>query len=66
MGARRLRSWLAFPLQDPRRIRRRLDAVRTGAGDLPQVRAATRKALDLIPDLERIAIRATLGAATPA
>ncbi len=64
MGARRLRSWLAFPLQDPRRIRRRLDAV-DALVTYPEVRAATRKALDLIPDLERIAIRATLGAATP-
>ncbi len=27
MGARRLRTWVAFPLQDPRRVRRRHDAV---------------------------------------
>ncbi len=64
MGARRLRSWLAFPLQDPRRIRKRHDAV-DALVTYPEVRARVRAALDLVPDLERIAIRATLGAATP-
>ncbi len=64
MGARRLRTWLAFPLQDPRRIRRRHDAV-DALVTYPEVRRRLREALDLVPDLERIAIRATLGAATP-
>ncbi len=64
MGARRLRSWLAFPLQDPRRIARRLDAV-DALVTYPDVRQRVRAGLDLVPDLERIAIRATLGAATP-
>jgi DNA mismatch repair protein MutS len=64
MGARRLRTWLAFPLQDPRASaapRRR----RRAGGATPSCAQALRESLGDIPDLERIAVRATLGAATP-
>lgn len=64
MGARRLRSWLGFPLQDPRRISRRHDAVDALVA-YPSLRAGLRQALGTVADLERIAVRATLGAATP-
>lgn len=64
MGARRLRTWLAFPLQSTARIRRRHDAV-DALVTYPELRAAVREALGHVPDLERIAIRASLGAATP-
>lgn len=64
MGARRLRSWIAFPLQNPHRIRRRHDAVDALVA-YPELRAAVRAWLGNVPDLERIAIRAALGAASP-
>ncbi len=64
MGARRLRGWLAFPLQDIRRIRQRHDAV-DALVTYPDVRSSLRAALTAIPDVERIGVRATLGAATP-
>ena len=64
MGARRLRNWIAFPLQDVRRIRKRLDAVDAMVA-YPPVREALRTALKHIADIERIAVRAQLGAATP-
>ena len=64
MGARRLRTWLAFPLQSTARIRRRHDAV-DALVTYPELRAAVRESLGHVPDLERIAIRASLGAATP-
>ena len=64
MGARRLRTWIAFPLQSPARIRRRHDAV-DALVTYPELRAAVREWLGNVPDLERIAIRASLGAASP-
>jgi len=64
MGARRLRTWLAFPLVDVKRIRRRHDAVDALVA-YPALRTALRQALALLSDLERIGVRATLGAATP-
>ncbi|MEZ4391302.1 MAG: DNA mismatch repair protein MutS [Polyangiales bacterium] len=64
MGARRLRSWIAFPLQDVRRIRRRHDAV-DALVTYPLVRESLRAALKQVPDIERIAVRAQLGAANP-
>lgn len=64
MGARRLRSWLAFPLMDVRRIRKRHDAVEALVRNA-DVRAALRAQLAEVADLERIAMRATLRLATP-
>jgi DNA mismatch repair protein MutS len=63
MGARRLRSWLAFPLTDVKRIKRRLDAVGAlvSAAD---ARGEIRELLRGVADVERIAVRATLGATT--
>lgn len=64
MGARRLRSWLAFPLTDVRRIKRRLDTV--GALVMAaDCRSELRETLRGVADVERIAVRATLGAITP-
>lgn len=64
MGARRLRTWIAFPLMDVKRIRRRHDAVDAFVA-YAEVRDALRAALEQVPDIERIAVRAQLGAATP-
>jgi DNA mismatch repair protein MutS len=64
MGARRLRTWLAFPLTGVKRIRRRHDAVEALVRH-PAVREALRTELEAVPDLERIAVRATLGVVTP-
>lgn len=64
MGARRLRTWLAFPLVEVKRIRRRHDAV-DALVTYPDLRGALREGLALLSDIERIAIRASLGAATP-
>ncbi len=64
MGARRLRTWLAFPLVEVKRIRRRHDAV-DALVTYPDLRGALREGLALLSDIERIAVRASLGAATP-
>lgn len=64
MGARRLRTWLAFPLQDLKRIHRRHDAVEALVVH-PELRQGLRESLAMIPDLERLAVRATMKVATP-
>ena len=64
MGARRLRTWIAFPMQDPARIHRRLDGVEALVVH-PELRATLRETLGSIPDVERLAIRATMKVATP-
>ncbi len=64
MGARRLRTWLAFPLQDLKRVGRRHDAVEALVVH-PELRQALRESLALIPDLERLGVRATMKVATP-
>ncbi|MDP3275893.1 MAG: DNA mismatch repair protein MutS [Deltaproteobacteria bacterium] len=64
MGARRLRHWLAFPLMDVRRIRKRHDAV-AALVTHANSRGALREQLHGIADIERIAVRATLNAVTP-
>ncbi len=64
MGARALRSRLLEPLTDIERIRRRHDAVElffTNARSRDQARAR----LSEIGDLERLAVRAAVGLATP-
>ena len=61
MGARRLRSWLLWPLLDLLRIGERLDAVEALV-ERPEARTALRTALDGVGDLERLAGR--LGART--
>ncbi len=62
MGARLLRQWLLRPLLDPALIATRQDAVEELAAT-PAVRAALRKALGAVGDLERLTSRATLGVA---
>jgi len=64
MGARRLRSWLAFPLTDVRRVKKRLDAV-SALVTAADARGELREGLRGVSDVERIAVRSTLGAVTP-
>jgi DNA mismatch repair protein MutS len=63
-GARLLRRRLLAPLVDVARIRRRLDAVGLFV-DNPKLRAEVRLELASVGDIERQAVRATLGEATP-
>lgn len=60
MGARLLRRWLLFPLQDPHRIEARLSCVQELIHH-PEVRAAIRTQLDSVYDLERLCSRMVLG-----
>jgi DNA mismatch repair protein MutS len=64
MGARALRSHLLEPLTDVERIRRRHDAVELFFVDA-RCRDQTRARLREIGDLERLAVRAAVGLATP-
>ncbi|HVU01797.1 MAG TPA: DNA mismatch repair protein MutS [Polyangiaceae bacterium] len=63
-GARLLRRRLLAPLLSVARIRRRLDAVELFVGEA-RLRASLREALAKVTDLERLAVRASLGEATP-
>lgn len=63
-GARLLRRRLLAPLCDVARIRRRLDRVELFVVH-PRLRAELRDALGGVTDLERLAVRAALGEATP-
>ncbi len=64
MGARALRSRLLEPLTDIERIRRRHDAVELFYRDA-RCRDQARARLGEIGDLERLAVRAAVGLATP-
>jgi DNA mismatch repair protein MutS len=64
MGARALRARLLEPLTDLERIRRRHDAVELFVLDAP-MRQQARQRLAEIGDLERLAVRAAVGLATP-
>jgi DNA mismatch repair protein MutS len=64
MGARALRSQLLEPLTDLERIRRRHDAVELFVVDA-RCRDQARARLGEIGDLERLAVRAAVGLATP-
>jgi DNA mismatch repair protein MutS len=64
MGARALRSHLLEPLTDIERIRRRHDAVELFFGDARR-RDQARVRLGEIGDLERLAVRAAVGLASP-
>jgi DNA mismatch repair protein MutS len=63
-GGRLLRRWLLFPLTDVARIRRRQDAV-AFLVERATLRAELRARLGEIHDLERLAGRVKLSAATP-
>jgi DNA mismatch repair protein MutS len=62
MGARTLRQWLLRPLLDTGAISRRQDAVAALVAE-PQQRAAVRRQIHGIGDLERLSSRAALGVA---
>lgn len=62
MGARLLRQWLLRPLVDPEAIGARQVGVSALVED-PAARAALRRALARLGDLERLTSRATLGTA---
>jgi len=64
MGARTLRARLLEPLTDVKRIRRRHDAVELFVLDA-MLRGQARATLSEIGDLERLAVRAAVGLATP-
>ncbi len=63
-GARRLREDLLEPLVDVHQISRRLDVIEALVADPPR-RDALAEALRGIADVDRIATRASLGAASP-
>lgn len=60
MGARLLRRWLLFPLQDQERIQTRLDSVEELIR-ISEVRKNMRTLLDSVYDLERLCSRLVLG-----
>jgi DNA mismatch repair protein MutS len=64
MGARRLRWWMGYPLTAPEKIRERLAAV-AEIRESHAARAQLRKILSGVYDLERLAGRIALMAATP-
>jgi DNA mismatch repair protein MutS len=63
-GARLLRRRIMAPLTDVPAIRRRQDQVEAFVQN-PEVREVVQKALGHLGDLERLAVRGTLGEATP-
>ncbi|MGI6657106.1 MAG: DNA mismatch repair protein MutS [Desulfobulbus sp.] len=60
MGARLLRRWLLFPLQDREAILARIDSVEELI-DKQELRRQLRESLDAIHDLERLCSRLVLG-----
>jgi len=60
MGARLLRRWLLFPLQDQERIQARLDCVEELINKT-EVRKNIRTLLDSVYDIERLCSRLVLG-----
>ena len=63
-GGRLLRRWLLYPLTDVATIRRRQDAV-AHLVERSTIRAEVREALSRVADIERLAGRVALAAATP-
>lgn len=63
-GARLLRRRLLAPLTDVAQIASRLDAVSVLV-DNPQVRGELRRAMGQVGDLERLAVRGSVGETTP-
>ena len=64
MGARMMRRWVLFPLQDVKAINRRLDVIEHFMRD-PDGRELIRERLELIGDLERLTSKAAVGRITP-
>jgi DNA mismatch repair protein MutS len=63
-GARRLRTWLAYPLRDAAMIRRRQDAV-SELVDRPTLRSLIREQLRETRDIQRLASRIAAGPGNP-
>ena len=64
MGARKLKSWVLFPLLDVKEINRRLDIVEDFVAN-PDVREEVRKSLKRVGDLERLTGRVASGKILP-
>jgi len=64
MGARLMRRWLMFPLQDPRRIHERLDTVEFYIKDQDLAKALTQL-IKQVGDMERIVARIPLRKISP-
>lgn len=64
MGSRELRRWLREPLRDRGRAAARQDAVAALLAD-PEAAEWFRRALESLPDIERIASRSSLGTVRP-
>ncbi len=63
-GGRMLRQWIVSPLRSAAAILARQQAAETLRSEV-ESRAAIRKELALIPDLERVAVRTELGIVSP-
>ncbi|HID96965.1 MAG TPA: DNA mismatch repair protein MutS [Thermodesulfobacteriaceae bacterium] len=63
MGGRLMRNWILRPLQDLSEIEGRLDALET-IKNSPSARAALRKRLRRVYDLERLTARTVMGTAS--
>ena len=64
MGSRKMRTWLLFPLLDPKEINRRLDIVEEFVKD-PECRAEAKKAVKRVGDMERLTGRVANGKIQP-
>ncbi|MFO8058868.1 MAG: DNA mismatch repair protein MutS [bacterium] len=64
MGGRTLLHWLHYPLLDPERINRRLDAVEFGLSN-DAFRLDLRELITRVSDLERLTARVSTGSANP-
>ena len=64
MGARMLRRWVLFPLQDVKAINRRLDVIEHFMRD-PDCRELIKEKTELVGDLERLTSKAAVGRITP-
>ena len=64
MGARMLRRWVLFPLQDVKAINRRLDVIEHFMRD-PDCRDLIKEKTELVGDLERLTSKAAVGRITP-
>ncbi|MBF0258811.1 MAG: DNA mismatch repair protein MutS [Desulfamplus sp.] len=60
MGARLLRSWLRYPLNEKKAIEKRLDAVEEALKQKP-IRSKLRTALKSVYDLERLGSKISMG-----
>lgn len=64
MGARKLKSWLLFPLLDPKEINHRLDIVEDFVNN-PEIRNSARKSIKRVGDMERLTGRVASGKILP-